>query len=119
MSFFLKLLTALVVFVAVYFFSFWMLFAQIVPETMLSLAEGAAVLTAAVLGWLTWQGMSNLALGEVKQLWITVRAFEVAIIMLPGFYLALVFDGHNMVSPLPSMERVLQPLEAALGGVPA
>lgn len=82
----------------------------------------AAELLAAELagiGGTARQGMSNLALGEVKQLWITVRAFEVAIIMLPGFYLALVFDGHNMVSPLPSMERVLQPLEAALGGVPA
>lgn len=62
------------------------------------------------------QGMSNLALGSVKQLWITVQAYEVAIIMLPGYWLALVFDGHSMLSPLPALERVLQPLQAALGG---
>jgi predicted regulator of Ras-like GTPase activity (Roadblock/LC7/MglB family) len=62
------------------------------------------------------QGMSNLALGDVSQLWLTVQAFQVALIVLPDCYLALVFDAGKMISPFPSMERVLQPLRAALGG---
>lgn len=60
------------------------------------------------------QGMSNLALGSVEQLWITVQGFEVAVIMLPGYWLALVFHGNKMQSPLLALERVLQPLHAAL-----
>jgi hypothetical protein len=115
MSFFLKLLTALVVFVAVYFFSFWMLFAQIVPETMLSLADGAAVLTAAVLGWLTWQGMSNLAPGLLSCM-ATGAGILGAIGFCGGFFGPMIFMPEANQGPLIGL-FITGPLGFVLGAV--
>jgi hypothetical protein len=115
MSLFLKVLTALVVVVAVYFFSFWMLFAQIVPESMMSLADGAAVLTAAVLGWLTWQGMSNLAPGLLSSM-ATGAGILGAIGFCGGFFGPMIFTPEANQGPLLGL-FITGPLGFVLGAV--
>ena len=99
MSLILKGLTALVVFLAVYFFSFWMLFAQMVPERMMSLADGAAVLTAAVLGWLAWQGMSNLAPGLLSTM-ATGAGILGAVGFCGGFFGPMILTPEANQGPL-------------------
>ena len=54
---------SLLVFAASFLFSYWLLFAQIIPENLPWLATGAAFLTAATLARLTWRGMSVETLG--------------------------------------------------------
>jgi hypothetical protein len=49
---------SILVFAAVFFFSYWLLFAQIFPQDLEWAATGAAFLTAAALAGLTWRGMS-------------------------------------------------------------
>ena len=49
---------SILVFTAVFFFSYWLLFAQIVPQDLEWLATGGAFLTAAALAGLTWRAMS-------------------------------------------------------------
>jgi hypothetical protein len=115
MSLVLKVLTALVVFVAVYFFSFWMLFAQIVPESRVSLADGAAVLTAAVLGWLTWQGMSNLAPGLLSSM-ATGAGILGAIGFCGGFFGPMLFAPEANQGPLLGL-FITGPLGFVLGTV--
>lgn len=53
-----KLLVSAVVFFGIFFFSYWLVFVQIVPEGMDWLATGAALLTALIAAALTWAGMS-------------------------------------------------------------
>jgi hypothetical protein len=49
---------SVLVFAAVFFFSYWLLFAQIFPQELEWPATGVALLTAAALARLTWRGMS-------------------------------------------------------------
>jgi hypothetical protein len=49
---------SILVFAAVFFFSYWLLFAQIFPQDLEWSATGAAFLTATALAGLTWRGMS-------------------------------------------------------------
>jgi hypothetical protein len=55
----LKLIAATLVFVAVLFFSYWMIFIQIMPDSEERLAGIAAFMSAAAVAWLAWRGMNN------------------------------------------------------------
>jgi hypothetical protein len=46
-----------VVFLAVYPFSFWMVFGQILPSNLAYAAQSAALATAGAAGWWTWRAM--------------------------------------------------------------
>ncbi len=54
-----KSVVSFLVFVFVYIFTFWMLFAQILPEDMPWLSNLAALVTGAVAGVLIWRGMDK------------------------------------------------------------
>lgn len=70
----------------------------------------------ATIGEKVRQGLHNVALGELQRLWLTLEDSEVALIRLPGYWLALVFDGSSVFTSVPSLERAVQPLRLALGG---
>jgi ABC-type multidrug transport system permease subunit len=58
-----KFFVSILVFVAIFLFSYWLLFVQVIPENLPWLATAAAFLTAAALAGLTWRGMSAEAPG--------------------------------------------------------
>ena len=53
----------ILVFVAAFLFSYWLLFVQIFPDDLLDLASVAALLTAAVLAGLVWKATDGEAKG--------------------------------------------------------
>ena len=57
---------SILVFAAVFFFSYWLLFAQIFAQDLEWLATGGAFLTAAALAGLTWRAMSLETPGHVR-----------------------------------------------------
>ncbi len=87
-----KCFVSILVFAAVFFFSYWLLFAQIVPEDLAWLATGASFLTAAGLAWLTWRGMG----AETRGVFGTTMTWA-AIIGSVGFCAG--FFGPMLLAP--------------------
>lgn len=59
----------------------------------------------------------NLSLGEVRQFSAGLTAHDVTLLLLPGHFLALVFErGRGMVGLPAQVESALQPLRTVLGG---
>lgn len=60
---------------------------------------------------------ANLNLGETRQFSAELTAHDVTVLLLPGHYLALVFERGSGSGGLPAdAEAALQSLRAALGG---
>lgn len=59
----------------------------------------------------------NLSLGEVRQFSVSLTSHDVTLLLLPGHFLALVFERGRSIGRLPDdVERALKPLRAVLGG---
>lgn len=55
MHVFIRIALVLIVFPATWLFSFWLLFAQIVPDNALALADALALATAFLAAWFVWR----------------------------------------------------------------
>ena len=59
----------------------------------------------------------NLSLGEVRQLSVGLTSHDVTLLLMPGHFLALVFErGRGIVGLPANVESALQPLRNVLGG---
>lgn len=60
---------------------------------------------------------ATLSLGDVRHIAVSLSTHDVTVVLMPGHYLALVFERGRGGAGLPSeIESALQPLRAALGG---
>jgi hypothetical protein len=90
---------SILVFAAVFFFSYWLLFAQIFPQDLEWLATGAALLTAAALAGLTWRAMS-LETSGVFGTTMTWAGIVGAIGFCAGFFGPMIFTPEANQGPL-------------------
>src|ERR1700722_700140 len=90
---------SLLVFAAIFLFSYWLLFVQIIPENLPWLATGGAFLTAATLAGLTWRGMSveTLGLFGTTMTWAGIAS---AIGFCGGFFGPMVLAPQANQGPL-------------------
>ena len=106
---------SILVFAAVFFFSYWLLFAQIFALDLEWLATGAAFLTAAALAGLTWRAMSL----ETPGLFATTMTWAGivgAIGTCGGFFGPMIFTPEANQGPLLGL-FITGPLGFVAGGI--
>ncbi|HVP83933.1 MAG TPA: hypothetical protein VMS78_04340 [Rhizomicrobium sp.] len=114
MLFVAKVLASLLVFAAVYFISYWLLFAQVLPENPPSLATGCAFLTAAGLAALFWYGASvGSGTFATAMTWAGIVG---AIGFAGGFFGPMIFSPEANQGPLLGL-FITGPLGFVAGGV--
>ena len=94
-----KTLVVVLTFAAAYFFSYWVLFVQILSESVPWLATAAALLTATVLAGLVWCGTSAGTRGTFATA-MTWAAVAGAIAFCGGFFGPLIFAPEANQGPL-------------------
>ena len=99
MRIFVRAAVSLLVFLAVYFFSFWLLYTQVIPDSMPWLMTVAALLTATAAGWLMWRHMGMVERGMLTTavLWAAVVG---AIGFCAGFFGSMIFAPEANQGPL-------------------
>ena len=115
MSILAKAVVATLVFLAVYFFSFWVVFAQIVPESMMWIALSAAFLTAAAAAFWVWRkaGAAQHHIFQTTLYWAVVAG---ALGFCGGFFGPLIFTPEANQGPLLGI-FITGPLGFVGGGV--
>jgi hypothetical protein len=94
-----KILACILVFAAAYFFSYWLLFVQIFPDSMDWLAMVAALVTAMMLAGLCWRWMS----AGPQSVFATVMTWGAvvgAIGFCGGFFGPMIFTPDANQGPL-------------------
>jgi hypothetical protein len=103
------------VFAAVFFFSYWLLFVQIIPGDPSGLASLAALLTAMVLAGLTWSGTGGGAHGVLATA-LTWSAIVGAVGFSGGFFGPMIFTPDANQGPLLGL-LITGPLGCVVGAV--
>ena len=106
--------TALV-FLAVYFFSFWMVFSQIVPETAQWVAGCAALLSAAAAAFWVWRKIGT-AKSNILQTTLQWAVIIGAVGFCGGFFGPIIFTPESNQGPLLGL-FITGPLGFIAGGV--
>ena len=92
-----KFVIAALVFAAVYFFSYWMLFAQVLPETAPWMASAAALLTATGSAFLVFRSMGAAGVFATAARWAAIAG---AIGLCGGFFGPLILTPEANQGPL-------------------
>jgi len=110
-----KAIVAAVVFLAVYFFSFWVIFAQVIPDNMPWLMMGGALAAATAAAWWAWRktGAAEHGVLATAVTWALVLG---AIGFCVGFFGPLIFAPDANQGPLLGI-FITGPLGFVLGGV--
>jgi hypothetical protein len=111
----IRVVLALIVFPAVWLFSYWLFFAQIVPENALALAEVLALATAFLAAWFVWRRTASAGGGFLS------AVFGGAVILgsitfAAGFFGPMVFMPEANQGPLLGL-FITGPLGFIAGGV--
>jgi hypothetical protein len=110
-----RLVVSLLVFAAVYLFSYWLLFVQVLPESMPWASSGAALATGFAAGWFVW---SRLVVGA-KGIVATVVVWAVvvgAIGFSVGFFGPMILAPDANQGPLLGL-FITGPLGFVVGGI--
>jgi len=99
MRLFAKILVSIVVFLGLYFFSYWMLFAQILPDNALPAQNVLALLTGLAAAFAVWRGMSSADQGILATA-ATWAAIAGALGFCGGFFGPLIFAPNANQGPL-------------------
>jgi hypothetical protein len=110
-----RAIVAILVFVAAYFFSFWLLFVQIIPGDPSGPATLAALLTAAGLAWLAWRGTGAGAQGVLATA-ATWSAIAGAVGFIGGFFGPMILAPDANQGPLLGL-LITGPLGCVVGAV--
>jgi hypothetical protein len=110
-----KFVVSTLVFLTVYFFSFWLLFVQIVPDEMAWLASTMSLLTAAAASYWAWSKTADAGGGV-----LTTALHWAMVVGAPGFtagfFGQLIFTPEANQGPLLGI-FISGPLGFILGGV--
>jgi hypothetical protein len=110
-----KCFVFVLIFAAVFFFSYWLLFVQIIPEDLPWLATGAAFLTGAAVAGQTWRGMSAETPGVLgtTMVWAGIAG---AVGFCGGFFGPMLFAPQANQGPLLGL-FITGPLGFAAGAI--
>ena len=115
MSGFVKGVFTTLVFLAVYFFSFWMVFAQIVPASKQWMATWAAFLSAAAAAVWVWRKVGTAA-RSILQTTLQCAVVIGAVGFCAGFFGPIIFTPESNQGPLLGL-FITGPLGFIGGGV--
>ena len=108
-----RVLFLIVVFAAVFFLSYWLIFVQVIPDGSPDLADLAALLTAMVVAALVWSGTGAGAHGVLSTT-LTWSAIIGAIGFSGGFFGPMIFTPDANQGPLLGL-LITGPLGCAVG----
>jgi hypothetical protein len=115
MSVLVKCVIATLVFLAVYFFSFWVIFGQIVPDGMIWPANLASLLSAAAAAFWVWRKVGDAGSGILMAAlyWAAVVG---ALGFCGGFFGPMIFTPEANQGPLLGI-FITGPLGFIVGGM--